>query len=207
MTILIMIERAPDEVANRYRQPEEPEVNVEVRCILFDMDDDTGLKSVRNIIQGDYISQVVAIALEDCVAEKLLIDKHADGFIDLTPHMQFKQKRTVLKRISNELEAHFKTRLPIFPPDTRQRGGLGRFRSTRNDPDPRYAAFHECPTCKSPAGIPCRTPSGKRKEAVHDTRPFSLGLPEGPDEEPKRDLSDADPYAAFRIDAADNGDD
>ncbi len=53
--------------------------------------------------------------------------------------------------------------------------------------------LHECPDCKAKEGEPCRTPKGRKKKDIHDTRPFSIdgaisiggvtissGLPAGP---------------------------
>jgi hypothetical protein len=40
--------------------------------------------------------------------------------------------------------------------------------------EPEYDIFHECPTCGAPAREPCRTPKGRKKLNVHDTRPFSI---------------------------------
>ena len=37
-----------------------------------------------------------------------------------------------------------------------------------------YGCFLQCPTCNAKAGEPCRTPKGRLKETVHDTRPFCL---------------------------------
>jgi hypothetical protein len=34
--------------------------------------------------------------------------------------------------------------------------------------------LHECPVCGAGVDQPCRTPKGRKKESVHDTRPFSL---------------------------------
>lgn len=34
--------------------------------------------------------------------------------------------------------------------------------------------LHECPTCGASVDEPCRTPKGRKKDNVHDTRPFSL---------------------------------
>jgi hypothetical protein len=34
--------------------------------------------------------------------------------------------------------------------------------------------FHECPTCGAKENEPCRTPKGRKKPTVHDTRPFSV---------------------------------
>lgn len=34
--------------------------------------------------------------------------------------------------------------------------------------------YCECPTCKAKEDEPCRTPKGRKKNVVHDTRPFSL---------------------------------
>lgn len=34
--------------------------------------------------------------------------------------------------------------------------------------------LHKCPTCGADTDQPCRTPKGRRKPNVHDTRPFSL---------------------------------
>jgi hypothetical protein len=42
--------------------------------------------------------------------------------------------------------------------------------------------FHKCPTCGSEENEPCRTPKGRKKETVHDTRPFSVSF----DDPPKR---------------------
>ncbi len=33
---------------------------------------------------------------------------------------------------------------------------------------------HICPTCGAKEGEPCRTPKGRKKEDIHDTRPFSV---------------------------------
>lgn len=32
----------------------------------------------------------------------------------------------------------------------------------------------KCPTCGADIDQPCRTPKGRKKKNVHDTRPFSL---------------------------------
>ncbi len=34
--------------------------------------------------------------------------------------------------------------------------------------------LYVCPTCGAAIDAPCRTPKGKKKETVHDTRPFGL---------------------------------
>ena len=34
--------------------------------------------------------------------------------------------------------------------------------------------LHQCPTCGAKQDEPCRTPKGRKKENIHDTRPFSL---------------------------------
>lgn len=38
-----------------------------------------------------------------------------------------------------------------------------------------YLHLLECPTCGAAAGQPCRSPSGRKRENIHDTRPFTLG--------------------------------
>lgn len=35
--------------------------------------------------------------------------------------------------------------------------------------------FLECPTCGAKENDPCRTPKGRKKDSVHDTRPFYIG--------------------------------
>jgi hypothetical protein len=34
--------------------------------------------------------------------------------------------------------------------------------------------LHPCPTCGAKTDQPCRTPKGRKKKNVHDTRPFSI---------------------------------
>ena len=41
---------------------------------------------------------------------------------------------------------------------------------------------HKCPTCGVEEGAPCRTPKGRKKDNIHDTRPFSLSTVEIEDE-------------------------
>ena len=40
----------------------------------------------------------------------------------------------------------------------------------------RKVVLHECPTCGAKEDESCRTPKGRKKNNVHDTRPFSLGF-------------------------------
>ena len=37
-----------------------------------------------------------------------------------------------------------------------------------------YSCFGLCPTCQAKPGEQCRTPKGRLKPGVHDTRPFSI---------------------------------
>lgn len=41
-------------------------------------------------------------------------------------------------------------------------------------PNPNAITLHACPSCGAPEGQPCRTPRGRIRRDVHDTRPFSL---------------------------------
>lgn len=34
--------------------------------------------------------------------------------------------------------------------------------------------LYDCPTCGVKGNDPCRTPAGRRREAIHDTRPFGI---------------------------------
>lgn len=34
--------------------------------------------------------------------------------------------------------------------------------------------LHVCPTCKAAPNKPCKTPKGRKKKNVHETRPISL---------------------------------
>lgn len=34
--------------------------------------------------------------------------------------------------------------------------------------------LHRCPTCKALPNEPCKTPKGRKKQNVHETRPISL---------------------------------
>lgn len=34
--------------------------------------------------------------------------------------------------------------------------------------------LHKCPTCGVKENEPCRTPKGRKKSNVHDTRPFGI---------------------------------
>jgi hypothetical protein len=36
--------------------------------------------------------------------------------------------------------------------------------------------MHKCPTCGAAEGGSCRTPKGRKKANMHDTRPFSIVL-------------------------------
>lgn len=36
--------------------------------------------------------------------------------------------------------------------------------------------LYECPTCGAKEGKPCRTPKGRKKPNVHDTRPFGISF-------------------------------
>ena len=36
--------------------------------------------------------------------------------------------------------------------------------------------LHVCPTCGAKEDQPCRTPKGRIKPTVHDTRPFSVAF-------------------------------
>ena len=40
----------------------------------------------------------------------------------------------------------------------------------------------KCPTCKAKNDEPCKTPKGKIKNTVHDTRPFGLEIKENKNE-------------------------
>jgi hypothetical protein len=40
--------------------------------------------------------------------------------------------------------------------------------------------MHVCPECGAKVDEPCRTPKGRKKLTMHDTRPFSVTLPATP---------------------------
>ena len=48
--------------------------------------------------------------------------------------------------------------------------------------------FHICPTCGAQPGEPCRTPKGRKKETVHDTRPFSLEFDDTKNDDTKTEI-------------------
>jgi hypothetical protein len=47
---------------------------------------------------------------------------------------------------------------------------LGDLRQDANEND----IFLKCPVCGAERGQPCRTPSGRKKQNTHDTRPFTI---------------------------------
>ena len=49
------------------------------------------------------------------------------------------------------------------------------FSSNPSDYD--YGCFFECPVCHANRGECCRTKTGRKKLAVHDTRKFEIRLP------------------------------
>lgn len=39
--------------------------------------------------------------------------------------------------------------------------------------------YHPCPSCGAAENEPCRTPKGRDKDTIHDTRPFSIKIKKG----------------------------
>lgn len=40
--------------------------------------------------------------------------------------------------------------------------------------DKGWECILDCPTCGAKPGFACRTPTGRKKESCHDTRPFFI---------------------------------
>lgn len=46
--------------------------------------------------------------------------------------------------------------------------------------------LHKCPECQAAEGEDCRSPKGRKRKNMHDTRPFSL-LQSAPENLPTKD--------------------
>ena len=107
--LLLLLERSPDRTAEGYV----------ARVVVFDVDPETGAKSVRDICEAATAWYALRIAMSGVIiatGTKLGVERQDGTVVDLTSLMDYKTEDARLGNILKALEAVYRTGLDIKKP-------------------------------------------------------------------------------------------